>query len=153
MRAFAVLLVLLCAAVPARAENPMPYSGTEVVDVEMPFDAFVDKLKAAIKANKMGIVAEACAHCGAKAVLDKTIAKNRVIMIYHPRFAVRMLEASVASGIEAPIRLYVTEEATGTRLTYRRPSSVFAPYEVKALDDMATELDAIFAAIVDQATR
>jgi uncharacterized protein (DUF302 family) len=78
-----------------------------------------------------------------------------VIGLYHPRFAVRMLEASVAAGIEAPIRLYVTENADGTAtLSYKTPSAVFAPYMAEggeALKALATELDAVFAAVVAQA--
>jgi hypothetical protein len=37
-------------------------------------------------------------------------------------------------------------------VTYRKPSAVFAPYEVPALDEMAKELDEIFAKIAAAAT-
>lgn len=151
-RLAAILTALfVVAAGPLRAENPMPYSGTQAVETRTPFAAYVDKLMAAIGANKMGIVAEACATCGAKSI-GVTIPGNRVIMIYHPSFAVRMLNASIAAGIEAPLRLYVTENADGTaKLTYRLPSHVFAAYGVPDLDAMAKELDAIVAKIVADA--
>ena len=136
----------------AAAQVAVPYSGTRVIDTGQSFNSFLKKLKAAIKANKMGIVAEACADCGARA-MGVTIRGNRVIMIYHPRFAIRMLKASVPAGIEAPLRLYVTEETTGARLTYRLPSHVFAPYETPALDAMAGELDGIVAKIVEDALK
>lgn len=152
MRIFLILGLSLMLALPARAENPTPYSGTQVIDVDQPFDGFLARLKKAIKANKMGLVASACADCGARAI-GVTIPGNRVIMIYHPRFAVRMLKASVPAGIEAPLRLYITQHGNKSRLTYRLPSHVFAPYQVPALDKMAAELDGIFAAIVEQATR
>ena len=65
-----------------------------------------------------------------------------------------MLEASIPAGIEAPIRFYVTEQADGTAmLTYRTPSALFAPYGVAALDDMAAELDLIFALIVSDSMK
>ncbi len=149
--------VLVCCAVlslalPARAGNPTPYSGTRVIETGQPFKGFVGKLIGAIRVNRMGIVAQACANCGAKSI-GVTIPGNRVIMIFRPDFAVRMLEASEAAGIEAPLRLYVTERPDGgARLTYRLPSHVFAPYEVPALDEMARELDAIFARIAAAAT-
>jgi len=153
MRTFLILAVSLMLALPASAENPTPYSGTQVIDVDQPFDGFLARLKKAIKANKMGLVASACADCGARAI-GVTIPGNRVIMIYHPRFAVRMLKASVPAGIEAPLRLYITQHGKNkSRLTYRLPSHVFAPYGVAALDKMAAELDGIFAEIVKQATR
>jgi len=59
----------------------------------------------------------------------------------------------VPAGIEAPLRFYITENADGTAtLTYRQPSAVFAPYAVPALDEMACELDEIFARIAADAT-
>ena len=64
------------------------------------------------------------------------------------------MRASEAAGIEAPLRLYITGQPNGTaRLTYRLPSHVFGAYKVPALDEMAKELDVIFARIVNQATK
>jgi uncharacterized protein (DUF302 family) len=134
-----------------QAGKPAPYSGTIHVKTAQPFSAYLGRLKKAIRANKLGIVAEACATCGASAI-GVTIPGNRVIMVFAPKFAVRMLKASEAAGIEAPLRLYVTEQSDGSaNLTYRLPSHVFAPYGVKALDRMASELDAVFDTIVRQA--
>ena len=153
MRHALVSCLLMVFVVPARAENPAPYSGTKVIDTGQPFGGFVKNLLAAVRANKMGIVGQACATCGAKAI-GVTIPGNRVVMIFNPHFAVRMLEASVAAGIEAPLRLYITERANGNaRLTYRLPSHVFAAYDVAALDALAGELDGIVEAIVAQALK
>ncbi|MDD9878185.1 MAG: DUF302 domain-containing protein [Magnetovibrio sp.] len=147
----AAAVALMLAAPPAAAENPTPYSGMKSVETKTPFAAYVKKLKGAIKANRMGIVGHACANCSAKAI-GVTIPGNNVVMIFHPKFAVRMLKASVAAGIEAPLRLYVTENKDGTaRLTYRLPSHVFGAYQVPDLDAMGRELDAIVAKIVADA--
>lgn len=151
MRVLFVLIALFILSGPAVAENTDPYSGTRVFATGKPFAVFVDDLRAAIKANKMGIVAEACATCGAKSI-DVIIPGNQVIMVFRPDFAVRMLKASEAAGIEAPLRLYITEQQDGTaRLTYRLPSHVFGGYDVPQLDEMAAELDAIFANIAKDA--
>jgi uncharacterized protein (DUF302 family) len=99
-------------------------------------------------------VTKASATVGAKQMLDKEIPGNTVIGVYRPDFAVRMLEASIPAGIEAPIRFYVTENADGTAdLSYKTPSFVFAPYEDggEALKSLAAELDAIFAKIAADA--
>ena len=153
MRLVIISLFIVLTALPVRAENPTPYSGTRIVDTGQPFDAFIKKLTTVIKANRMGIVGNACATCGAKTI-GVTIPGNRVMMIFNPHFAVRMLKASEASGIEAPLRLYITERPDGNaRLTYRLPSHVFGAYKVPALDEMAKELDVIFARIVSQATK
>ena len=152
MRLLLLSFLIVLLALPLRAENRAPYSGTEVIETGQPFDAFINKLTKAIAANKMGLVGNACATCGARNI-GVTIPGNRVMMIFNPHFAVRMLKASEAAGIEAPIRFYVTEQPDGkARLTYRSPSHVFAPYNVPALDEMAKELDAIFESTVRQAT-
>jgi len=139
------------ATAPALAENAQPYSGMQVIDTTLPFEPFRQQLLQAIKANKMGVVANACGSCGAKAI-GVTIPGNQIIMVFRPDYAVRMLKASVAAGIEAPLRLYLTEQADGkARLTYRLPSHVFGAYEVPALDVMASELDTLLAKIVKDA--
>jgi uncharacterized protein (DUF302 family) len=150
----AMLVIAVTAAPASRADVASPYPGTQVIKTDHSYAALVERLDAAIKANKMGIVARASATVGAKRMLNKTIPGNMVVMVYRPDFAVRMLAASVPAGIEAPIRYYVTENADGTAtLTYRTPSSVFAPYESAELDKMAAELDEIFAKIARQAVK
>jgi len=147
------LLTLAVMAGAAWAENPAPYPGTVVIGTEHSYTDLVASLDEAVKANKMGLVTRASATVGAAKALNKTIPGNMVVGVYRPDFAVRMLEASVAAGIEAPLRFYITEAADGTAtLTYRKPSAVFAPYEVPALDEMARELDAIFSKIANDAT-
>ena len=119
------------------------------------YKELVERLDKAVTDNKMGLVTRASATLGAKKVLDQDIPGNMVVGVYHPRFAVRMLEASIPAGIEAPLRFYITENADGTAsLWYKRPSDVFAPYEDggDALKEMAAELDGIFEKIAEQAT-
>ena len=130
---------------PASASNPTPYPGTLVTKTSHHYQALIRRLEAAVRANKMGLVTRASATLGGKTALKMTIPGNMVIGVYHPRFAIRMLKASVAAGIEAPLRFYLTENAdrTGT-LTYRKPSSIFALYQSGYLDKMALELDKLF---------
>ncbi len=152
MTALAVAAAL--AMVPAGAQiakrpgwvvKPTPHS----------YATLVKRIEAAAKAHKIGIVTRASASRGAAAVLGRTIPGNMVIGLYHPRFAVAMLEASIAAGIEAPIRLYVTENQDGTAtLAYKTPSHVFAPYMAEGgekLTKLAGELDALFAALSAEA--
>jgi uncharacterized protein (DUF302 family) len=135
----------------AAAHKATPYSGTKVIETGFGYKALVGRLNKAIKKNRMGIVARASATVGAKSI-GVTIPGNMVIMVFRPDFAVRMLKASVPSGIEAPLRFYLTENADGkASLTYRLPSKVFAPYGSAELDRMAGEIDVIFANIVRDA--
>lgn len=117
------------------------------------YKALVERLDAAVAANKMGLVTRASATMGA-ASLGKTIPGNMVVGVYRPDFAIRMLEASIPAGIEAPIRFYITENADGTAtLSYKKPSAVFAPYTDGGdkLTAVAAELDGIFAKIASEA--
>ncbi len=121
------------------------------VETELSFDQLQASLTQAVEANGMFVVSRACASCGA-AKRGVTIPGNMVVGVYRNDFAVRMLEASVPAGIEAPIRFYLTENDGKASLTYRLPSAVFAPYDSAELDAMAAKLDQIWQAIVTQAT-
>jgi len=152
MRIVFVILMTVFATT-ANAQVATPYSGTKIIETDKPFATFVRDLRTAIRANRMGIVAEACATCGAKS-LGITIPGNTVIMVFNPKFAVRMLKLSTAAGIEAPLRFYVTEQKNGdAQLTYRLPSHVFKAYQVPALTDMGRELDGVLSAIVTAALK
>ncbi len=146
-------LVLLFTAVTAQAADITPREGWRVTATTHSFDQLWERLKTTIKANKMGLVTTASASAGA-AGQGITIPGNRVVGVYRNDFARRMLEASIAAGIEAPIRFYLTENPDGTAsISYKTPSYVFQPYmeeggaELKAL---AEELDVIFATIYEQ---
>ena len=104
---------------------------------------------------QVSVVNVASASVGAEKGLDQKIPGNMVIGLYHPRYAVRMLDVSIASGIEAPIRVYVTENADGSAtISYKKPSFSFAPYMDEGgdkLKDLADELDLLFASLVKDA--
>lgn len=115
------------------------------------YEELLARLEQAVKANGMGIVAQASASRGA-AARGVTIPGNAVVMVFRNDFAVRMLEASIPSGIEAPLRYYVTENPDKTAtLRYRTPGAVFRPYRNAALDALAGELDVIFDKIARDA--
>ncbi len=151
---FAVVAVLVLAAAggPARAAD-LP--GWKVAKTPHGYQALIQRVDQAVKDNKMGLVTRASATLGAEKMLGKTIPGNMVIGVYRPDFAVRMLEASIPAGIEAPIRFYITENADGTAtLSYKTPTAVFAPYQDGGakLRDLAAELDIVFDKIARQAT-
>ena len=132
--------------------NDSPYPGTQSLKSAYGFPETVVRLEKSIEANKMGLVARASASAGA-AARGVTIPGNVVLMVFRNDYAVRMLAASITAGIEAPLRIYVTEDANGkASVTYRTPTAVFAPYANAQSDDMAKELDPVFARIVAGAT-
>lgn len=135
------------------ADNHADYPGNITVNTSVSFDTLATRVEQAVASHKMGLVAQASASRGA-AKRGVKIPGNLVLMVFRNDYAVRMLNASVAAGIEAPLRIYLTENSDGTSsLTYRKPSAVFAPYANRELDKMAAELDGIFARIVADATQ
>jgi len=144
-------LLLAASGHSAFAQSAAALPGTHTVASSYGFDALAARLEKAIVANKMGLVAQASASAGAAARGVK-VRGNLVLMVFRNDYAVRMLAASVPAGIEAPLRVYVTENANGkTSVTWRTPSAVFAPYGSAELDAMARELDPVFEKIVRDA--
>lgn len=156
--ALACTLLLAAVMVPAAqaaASSVTPREGWVVIDTDLPFAELVNRTRTAVTEAEMGLVTQASASDGARRQ-GITIPGNRVIGVYRNDFARRMLAASVVAGIEAPIRLYLTENADGTAtLSFKTPSFVFAPYADEGGADLAAlakELDAVFAGIAAQAT-
>lgn len=156
MRLILSLIIAVMACFSAQAEHFKTPPNWIVVETKFSFAQLVERTEAAVKSNQMNIVNFASATDGAKAQ-GFTILGNRVLGVYRNDFARRMLAASIAAGIEAPIRIYLTEGKDNlATLSYRTPSTMFAPYfddGGDALKTMAGELDVIFAKIVVDATK
>ncbi|MEM9096565.1 MAG: DUF302 domain-containing protein [Pseudomonadota bacterium] len=148
---FLIIAAVLFAG-PALAD-PKERTGWRVLPTSHAYAALIDRVKAATKANKMGVVTQA-GPTGAAKRRGVTIPGNRVIGVFNNIFAVRMLTVSESAMIEAPIRFYVTEQPDGTAtLSYKTPSFVFSPYAEDAPEvmEIAAELDEIFARIAEEA--
>jgi uncharacterized protein (DUF302 family) len=149
MRTLYALLLGLLLTLPAAAGPPTQQS----LSTAKPFWTLAEDLKQAISRHGMLLVTQACASCGAKA-RGITVPGNLVFGVFRNDFALRMLEADISAGIEAPVRFYLIERADGmSTLSWKTPSSVFAPYGNAALDEMGLELDGIFASIAADAVK
>ncbi len=152
----AMLAFVICITATIRAHSSdMPERpGWVVMETDYSFDELNKRLDKAVADAGMGLVTQASASRGA-ASRGLTIPGNRVVGVYRNDFAVRMLDASLAAGIEAPIRFYVTEDSDGgTTLSYKTPMTVFSPYFDEGgsdLKQLATELDRIFLEIAGNA--
>ncbi len=148
-------LILLTFALTATFANADPKlrEGWKVHPTSLAYKELIDRVKAASKTNRMGVVTQA-GPTGAAKNRGITIPGNRVIGIFNNVFAVEMLAASESAMIEAPVRFYVTEQPNGTAtLSYKTPSHVFAPYANDSPEVMtiAARLDVVFAAIAELA--
>ncbi len=149
-----ILITLIFTPLMASAQSVNPRDGWMVFPTNYSYGQLVKRTRSAISKAPIGIVTQASATVGAKSQAIK-IPGNIVIGVYRNDYARRMLAASVAAGIEAPIRLYVTENDDKTAtLSYKKPSTVFAPYMNeggKELDNLAKELDGILMKIAEKA--
>lgn len=116
-----------------------------------PFAKVAEALEQAISDQKMALVCHTDAQKGAGA-RGIAIKGNQVLMVFRNDFAVRLIAADPAAGLEAPMRIYVHENPDGTAtVSYVPPSVALAPYTHPAVRAVAAELHAIFKAIVDRA--
>ncbi|RMF40574.1 MAG: DUF302 domain-containing protein [Alphaproteobacteria bacterium] len=155
MRRFLFALILLLPGL-AMAGPLTPRPGWEVIPTAKDFDTLLGDLRAAVKANRFGLVTQA-GPTKMAASRGITIPGNMVVGVFRNDYAVRILGLSTAAMIEAPIRFYVTENPDKTAtLSWKTPSFVFAPYMDEGGPDLkaaAAELDAAFAAIGKAATQ
>lgn len=147
---------LILTAAAASAGNIAPREGWAVHETSKPYGQLINDVKAAAKAEGMGVVTQA-GPTKAAAARGITIPGNRVIGLFNNDFAVKILALSTAAMIEAPVRMYVTEEDDGSAsLSYKLPSHVFAPYTDEggeALIALAGQLDRRFALIAERARK
>ncbi|MEM7215286.1 MAG: DUF302 domain-containing protein [Pseudomonadota bacterium] len=150
--AFGVLGMALSGAF-AGTEKSLKRDGWITHETDIPYAELFPKLKVAIKTTGLRQITTASASAGAKG-RGITIPGNRVVGVYNNFFAVRMLEASIAAGIEAPLRIYLTERPSGgSNITYKIPTEVFRPYFEEGGSDlkaMAKELDGLLDKVVKE---
>ncbi len=146
------LALIACLASPAAADSAPPREGWIVYDTDKSFAELVEDTRAAIAEAPINIVTQASASDGARGQ-GIQIPGNRVIGVYRNDYARRMLEASIPAGIEAPLRLYLTEDSDGTAtLSYKTATFAFSPYDGgEALLELASELDVILTGIAEAA--
>lgn len=147
-------LALIWIASAAWAELPAALPGWVIQPTAHNYVELVERLDAAVAKSPFNVVTRASATVGAKN-LGQNIPGNMVVGVFAPQFAIRLLDASVAAGIEAPLRLYITENPDGTAtLSYKTATYVLAPYAEEGAQDLtplATELDTILEQIAEQA--
>jgi uncharacterized protein (DUF302 family) len=122
-----LLLAILLVAPAAAAELPDALPGWVIEPTGQGYAELIEQVDAAVAASPLNVVTRASATVGAKS-LGQDIPGNMVIGVFAPQFAIRLLEASLAAGIEAPLRLYITENPDGSAtLSYKTAAHVLAP--------------------------
>lgn len=136
------------------AMSPLPSAGQDgriTAVSRTPFARVATALERAIADEKVALVCHANAQQGAQA-RGVSIKGNQVLMVFRNDLAVRLIEADPSAAFEAPMLIYVYENADDTAtVTYVPPSVLLAPYRHPDVRAIGVELDPIFKRIVDQA--
>jgi uncharacterized protein (DUF302 family) len=122
-----------------------PYPGTVSLASSYSLADAVRRVEKAVRANGLTLVQTVNSGGRGQTAVS-------VILVSSSDYWGRILKVNQLAGMEMPIRIYVTD--TGNRTSaviYRAPSSIFALYDSPELDRIATDLDQVFAKIVDDA--
>lgn len=151
MRRPMIAMMTLIACVGASAAS-VPAQDARVTAVSRaPFANVAEALERAITDQNLVLVCHADAQRGAQA-RGVSIKGNQVMMVFRNDYALRLIKADPAAAFEAPMRIYVYENADGTAtVTYVLPSVLLAPYRHPDIRAVGDELDPLFKAIVDRA--
>jgi len=151
MRASRSVCVMLAVMLVAGPSITLAQDGKVVLTSKAAFSRIVESLEQAIADQRMGLVCQtnpqhAAAGRGVK------IPGNQVFFVFRNDFAVRLINADPRAAYEAPIRIYLYENANGTAtLTYVKPSALLRAYPHPEVAKVGAELDGIFEQIVARA--
>lgn len=158
IRPYRLILTATCLMIAlagsARADMPDTLDGWWISPTEYSHAELIERVEAAVDAAPMGIVFRASPNAAARQMLDVDLPGNMVIGVFAPNFAARLIETYLPAQIEAPLRLYITENSDGTAtLSYKLPSAVFAAYPEGGaeLEAIAAELDQLLSEIATTA--
>ena len=84
-----------------------------------------------------------------KAGIDRKVLR---VILGNPLIAITMLRHDVTAGLFAPVEVLITDEGSGSSLTYVKPSSLMVVEPNPELLSAATELDAKLAALAAKVT-
>ncbi len=118
-----------------------------VLESPYPFDKTVKAIEQAIRPNNMGITAKINAQANLARAGIK-IRGNQIFEIFRPDYAKRIFDRNLQAGIEPPLRIYIYEDGNKTFVVYRKPSSIFKPYDDPVLMDIGKKLDSILEKII-----
>ncbi len=119
------------------------------VEIALPIDQAIEKLKEALTAEKMGIVSEVNVQAIMKAKLDHDIPPYRMLGICGAGYARRVLEADADMGAMLPCSCAAYEVAGGkTRIAIQDPNIVSGVTDKTAIHTAMAEARESLARVV-----
>jgi uncharacterized protein (DUF302 family) len=108
-------------------------------EFDLPMEQAIEKLKAALATQKMGVVSEVDVQATLKAKMNHDILPYKILGICGPGFARRVIESDPDMGALLPCGCAVYQTSTGkTRIALQNPNTVAAVTDKhQALEAMA----------------
>jgi uncharacterized protein (DUF302 family) len=108
-------------------------------EFDLPMEQAIEKLKAALASQKMGVVSEVDVQATLKAKMNHDIAPYKILGICGPGYARRVIESDPDMGALLPCGCAVYQTSSGkTRIALQNPNTVAAVTDKhQALEAMA----------------
>jgi uncharacterized protein (DUF302 family) len=120
------------------------------VEIDLPFEAAVEKTIAAITAEKLGIVSDVDAGAILKAKLGEDIGGYRILGACAPGLAKRVIAAEPAAGALLPCNVVVRRVSdTRTAVDFLDPEAILSMTEAPEVSAVAAEARAILGRVVE----
>jgi uncharacterized protein (DUF302 family) len=110
------------------------------VELDLPVDAAIEKLTAALAQEKMGVISDINVAAIMKAKLDHDMPPYRILGACAPGLAKRVIEAQADVGAMLPCGVAVYQVAPGrTRLAFQDPDAIASVVSDPVIAEVARE--------------
>ena len=116
------------------------------------FAATVERVRAAVAANGLGIVNEMDVTDVFRAKLNVAFSGYRIFGVCHPSSAYQVLSADKEMGLLLPCNIIVYEDAAAVRASAARPTRLLPADAPPALKNVANDVENKLIAIINAAT-
>lgn len=119
------------------------------VEIDLPFDAALEQVQAALAAEKLGIVSDVNVAAILKAKLGEESGGYRILGACAPGLAKRVIQSQPAAGVLLPCNLVVREVSAGrTAVDFMDPITVLGLADDTATNEVAAEARIILDRVV-----
>lgn len=121
------------------------------VELPLPIDQAIEKLKATLAEAKMGVVSEVDVQAIMKAKINHDIPPYRLLGVCAPGIAKRVIEADMDAGALLPCGCCVYETATGvTRIVLQDPGTIAGLANNAGITAAMTDAQSHLAGVLDK---
>jgi uncharacterized protein (DUF302 family) len=111
----------------------------------------IEKMKAALDAKGIKILAEVDHQAGAKSV-DMPLGEARLLLFGNPNLGTPLMQSSITAGIDLPMKLLVWQDGEGkVWLAYNDPQYIADRHGIKDREEVLKKMAGALNALTDKA--